>query len=106
MQDGKTFIGTDEKTFVISHLQLGNQTTAYADYAYISGLDPYYAYVNRAVEPEFNVIWNGRTFKKNVDYTVYYTNNNGVGTGKINVSFVNGKPDAWSKKCHPYGRRS
>lgn len=85
--DGKTFIGTDEKTFVISHLQLGNQTTAYADYAYISGLDPYYAYVNRAVEPEFNVIWNGRTLKKNVDYTVYYTNNNGVGTGKINVSF-------------------
>ena len=84
---GSTLSGTYEDTFTITPIQLGNKATSYVDYAYISGLDSYYAYVNRAVEPEFNVIWNGRTLKKNVDYTVYYTNNNGVGTGKINVSF-------------------
>lgn len=66
------------------------KTTYATNYAYISGLDSYYAYVNRPVEPTFSVYWNKSytALKKGTDYTVTYSGNTSPGKGTITVKFT------------------
>lgn len=78
-----------ENMLVINQLNL-TKTTSATNYGYISGLDSYYSYANKPVEPTFTVYWNKSSvaLKKGTDYTVAYKNNTYVGTGTIVVNFM------------------
>ena len=73
--------------FTINTVELKEKTD---NYAIISGLDAYYSYANKPVEPTFGVYWNKSSvaLKKGTDYIVRYTNNTSVGTGTITVTFM------------------
>ena len=74
-------------TFTINTVELKEKTD---NYAIISGLDAYYSYANKPVEPTFSVYWNKSSvaLKKGTDYTVRYINNTYVGTGTVIVNFM------------------
>ena len=91
-----TIVVTDDKggsteagTYTVNQLDL-TKTTSATNYGYISGLDQYYSYANKPVEPTFTVYWNKSSvaLKKGTDYTVRYANNTSVGTGTIIVNFM------------------
>ena len=89
--EGKGFEGKTEKTFTISQLEVQSKSNV-NNYVYISGLTEQ-KYTGRALTPSFTVYYKAtpsssvKALIKDTDYTVIYSNNTSIGTGKVTVNF-------------------
>lgn len=53
--------------------------------AKVQGLEKYYVFTGKAIQPDVTVQLNGKTLKKDSDYTVYFENNIQCGTARVVV---------------------
>ncbi len=71
------FSGTNTKKYTVFARSLHDADVSLAKQTY--------TYTGKAIKPKVIATYNGKTLKKNTDYTVTYTNNKKAGTGYVEV---------------------
>lgn len=90
--EGKGFEGKTEKKFTISQLEVQPKSNV-NNYVYISGLTDQKYTAGAVLKPSFTVYYkatpssSAKALIKDTDYTVIYSNNTSIGTGRVTVNF-------------------
>lgn len=90
--EGKGFEGKTEKTFTISQLEVQPKSNV-NNYVYISGLTDQKYTAGAVLKPSFTVYYkatpssSAKALTNGTDYTVTYSNNTSIGTGRVTVNF-------------------
>ena len=88
------FSGTKEASFVIDKVDVQSTKSTDNNYVYISGLTDQKYTAGAVLRPSFTVYYkatpssSAKALTKDTDYTVSYSNNTSIGTGRVAVSFT------------------
>ena len=88
------FSGTKEASFVIDKVDVQSTKSTDNNYVYISGLTDQKYTTGAVLRPSFTVYYkatpssSAKVLTNGTDYTVTYSNNTSIGTGRVAVSFT------------------
>ena len=96
-EEGQSFLIIDENAYDLDYYYSDNRCARIKAYTQDSTIDikaatvsslSNYVYTGKSIIPSFELKYDGRTLKKDIDYICSYSNNVNIGTGNITVTGI------------------